>query len=67
MVHVDIRIIILSCSYLYHSGETVQVSNLQFENKIGSWEEIAGTYLKRESPSRLSQRNLALGTLNRIP
>ena len=33
ILHVYIRIMILSCSYLGHSGDTVLVSNLQLETK----------------------------------
>ena len=35
IMHVDINIMILSCSYLGHSGDTILVSNLQFETKSG--------------------------------
>ena len=35
ILHVDTRIMILSCSYLGHSGETVLISNMEFETKSG--------------------------------
>ena len=34
MLHVDIMIVILFCSYLGHSGDTVLIWDLQFETKI---------------------------------
>ena len=35
LLHVDMRIIILSRSYLRHSGNTLIVTNLQLEANIG--------------------------------
>ena len=35
LIDVDIRIIILSCSYLGHSGDNVLNSNLKLETKSG--------------------------------
>ena len=35
LLHVDIRIMILSCSYLGHIGDTVLITNLQFETNSG--------------------------------
>ena len=35
ILHVDIRIMMLYCRYLGHSGDTVQILNLQFETKSG--------------------------------
>ena len=34
-INVDIRIMILSCSYLGQNGYTVVIYNLQFETKSG--------------------------------
>ena len=36
LLHVNISIVILSCRYLGHSGDTVLISNLQFETKSGN-------------------------------
>ena len=33
LLHFDISIDVLSCSYLGHSGGTVMIPNLQFETK----------------------------------
>ena len=35
LLHVDIRFMMFSCSYLGHSGNTVLIPNLKFENKNG--------------------------------
>ena len=35
ILHVDISIIILSCSYLVQSGDTVLIPDLKFETKSG--------------------------------
>ena len=35
LLHVDIKIMILYCSYLGNSGDTVLISNLKFETKSG--------------------------------
>ena len=39
-MHVDIKIMVLYCSYLGHSRNTVLISNLQFKTKSGKkyWE-----------------------------
>ena len=40
LLHVDINIMVLYCSYLGHSRDTVLISNLQFKTKSGKkyWE-----------------------------
>ena len=35
LFYVDIRIMVLSCVYFSHSGDTELIQNLQFETKIG--------------------------------
>ena len=51
LLYVDIRIMILSCSYLGHSGVTVLISNLQFKTDSGRkyWENIYKGDLNQDS------------------